>query len=437
MLNFLRKSKKRVCVIGLDGMPHSLLSRFIDSGVMPTMAELTKAGAMQKMRVSLPEISAVSWTTFMTGANPGQHGIFGFLDLKPGTKEIRFPSFRDVKVPTFWDRLGEKGKRCLVLDQPSTYPARPIPGALISGFVALDLRKAVDPPSLFVDLKRINYELDIDTQRARVDSAYLMQALDATLEQRRAALDLLWDREDWDFVEVVVTGTDRLQHYLWKAIEDTNHPYHSAVLDYYRKVDGFIAEVIERFQKKAGGEEAALQGLMLLSDHGFTGIKKEFNLSRWLMEESYQVFLGEGKPTLATLAPQTKAFALDPNRIYFNRTSRFPDGRVEDSEVPALIAEVSERLLSLQCDGELVVSRVERCADIYSGPQTPHGPDLVVVTRYGYDAKGALGKPAVFTDTDLQGMHTWDDAFVWSAEPLGEYVNIVDLAGHIEARLTE
>ncbi len=76
------------------------------------------------MKASLPEISAVSWTDFMTGTNSGTHGIFGFTDFKPDSYELRFPNFLDVKAPTFWDTLGAKGKKSIIINQPSTYPAR-------------------------------------------------------------------------------------------------------------------------------------------------------------------------------------------------------------------------------------------------------------------------------------------------------------------------
>lgn len=434
MLGFLKKPKRRVCVIGLDGVPYSLAQRFIADGTMPTMAQLARQGHLHKMKVTLPEISSVSWTSFMTGAGPGEHGIFGFIDLKPGSKEVRFPSFRDVKVSTLWDRLGEKGKRSVVLNQPSTYPARPIPGVLVSGFVALDLRKAVYPPKLFVDLKRIDYELDIDTQRARVDSDYLIQSLDSSLDGRRAALDVLWDKQEWDYFQVVVTGTDRLQHYLWDAIGDSAHPYHEVVCDYYRKVDAFVAEVVDRFQKKEKKEDR-LSGLFLLSDHGFTGVRREFNLNTWLQEAGYQRLSDGGDPSLARLSPDTKAFALDPSRIYFNCKDRFSDGCVERDEISGLVEEISRELLSMRCGGEPVVQNVLRCADIYSGPLTPHGPDLIVLTHYGFDAKGALGKEEVLSETDLQGMHTWDDAFFWASEKVKDDLNIVELAPMIESTL--
>ena len=98
-----RKKPGRACVIGLDGVPYGMIVELAQRGVMSTMARLMDIGKIHRMRASLPEISSVSWTDFMTGADSGTHGIFGFTDLKPGTYDLRFPNFLDVKVPTFWD----------------------------------------------------------------------------------------------------------------------------------------------------------------------------------------------------------------------------------------------------------------------------------------------------------------------------------------------
>ena len=140
-----RKKTERACVIGLDGVPYGMIAELARRGVMSTMARLIDIGHLHQMKASLPEISAVSWTDFMTGTNSGTHGIFGFTDFKPQSYDIRFPNFLDVKAPTLWDKLGAKGRRSIVINQPSTYPARKIEGVLISGFVALELAKAVWP----------------------------------------------------------------------------------------------------------------------------------------------------------------------------------------------------------------------------------------------------------------------------------------------------
>jgi len=425
------RKKQRTLVVGLDGVPHPLITKLADDGVMPNVAKLKGMGHLSKMKVTLPEISAVSWPSFMTGTNPGTHGIFGFIDPKPGSYDIRFPNFRDLKAPTIWDRLGGRKKKSVVINQPSTYPAREIPGTLVAGFVALSLKKAVWPPRFADDLSEAGYEIDIDTREAREDHDYLMKALDETLEGRKAAVDLLW-KQDWDLFEVVVTGTDRLQHYIWSAYDDPSDSYHQAFLDYYAKVDAFIGELFERFQRDSGRSDAA-DGFFMLSDHGFCAITQEVRIARWLMENGFLAFEKDEPTSLEDIAAESKAFVLDPGRIYLNRKGRFPKGTVDDASAQSILDEIKSGLLEL-CYGEQpAIERVFLRDEVYSGPETPNAPDLIPVGHHGFDLKGTIKEQEIFGRTNLTGMHTWDEAFFWSKEAPPDDLNITQLAGIIEA----
>jgi predicted AlkP superfamily phosphohydrolase/phosphomutase len=217
MPNPKKKTQNRVCVIGLDGVPFDLLLDLAHRGVMSTMSRIIDAGHLHKMKASLPEISAVSWTDFMTGTNSGTHGIFGFTDLKPGTYDLRFPNFLDVKAPVFWDVLAAKGVNSIIINQPATYPARPLQGSMISGFVALELAKAVYPAAHKTALEQMGYQIDIDTLKSRESASFLWDELIKTLMGRQKALNYFWETE-WDYFEFVITGTDSLHHFLWSAI---------------------------------------------------------------------------------------------------------------------------------------------------------------------------------------------------------------------------
>src|SRR4030066_605700 len=335
MAVFQKKKKTRTCVIGLDGVAYSLVLELTERRVMPSLAGLLKTGHLHRMKARLPEISAVSWTDFMTGTDSGKHGIFGFTDLKPGSYSLRFPNFLDVKTETLWDVLGKTGKRSIILNQPSTYPARPLNGVLVSGFVALDLAKAVYPLSQKAALDRMGYQIEIDTMKSRQDHAFLWSELERTMEGRERALDYFW-KDDWDYFEFVITGTDRLHHYLWNAYADEKHRYHARFLDYYRRVDGIISRLVLSYRHLTGGDA----GLYLLSDHGFCQIDQEVYLNAWLQQEGYLRFSGDSPQGLEDIAEGSAAFALDPERIYLNRRGRFPTGRVEEASVPSLKQEV-------------------------------------------------------------------------------------------------
>ena len=410
-----RSSRPQVCVLGLDGMPHSLLQGLAQRGVMPCCARLLTTGAFRRMRVTLPEISAVSWSSFMTGANPGVHGIFGFTDVDAQYR-LRFPSFLDLRAPTIWDRLGQVGKRSVVIGQPATYPARPLRGVLVSGFVAVDFAQAVYPPARRADLERIGYRVDVDLTQCRQDSRFLLQEINQVLEVRSRAVELLWE-EEWDYFEVVAIGADRLQHMLWEAVENPEHKLHPQAMDYYRHLDAFIGAVADRCSSRG-------VRLYLLSDHGFTGIRQEVAVNAWLREHGWLSFATERPDGLERLADGSRAFALDPGRIYLNRVGRFARGTVGKADVKAVKADLQAALQGLTCNGEPVLCRVFDSEQIYHGPELAAAPDLVLLSRPGFDLKATLRQRQVFGRSGLTGMHTWDDAFLLAPRELPEEVDI-------------
>ncbi|UCE43255.1 MAG: alkaline phosphatase family protein [Candidatus Aminicenantes bacterium] len=423
MALFKKKKKNRVFVLGLDGVPYSLLRDLAGRDIMPTVKGLIESGHLHKMKASLPEISAVSWTDFMTGSDSGTHGIFGFTDVKPDSYDMRFPNFLDLKTETFWDTLGKRKKRSIVINQPSTYPAREINGILVSGFVAIELAKAVFPSTFRSSLEKLDYQIDIDTMKSREDPEFLWKDLYRTLDKRINTLNLLWN-QDWDYFEFVITGTDRLQHFLWNAYADTEHPHHKNFLDYYRQIDQVIAYVTKSFRKLNDSDE----GLFLLSDHGFTGIEQEVYLNVWLEKQGYLQFDSSPPENLADISLASRAFAMDPNRIYLNLKDKFPKGSVDPSDKNAIKQEIADKMEKMEWNGKKVVRKVFDAQEVYEGPHASQGPDLIVLSEYGFDMKGSIKKKDIFGRTNLQGMHTWDDAFFWAHKDFGQDLAISNLS---------
>ena len=420
----------KAVVVGLDGVPYTLLKKLADQGRLPHVSSIFRSGYFGQMSVSVPEISSVSWSSFMTGEQPGEHGIFGFVDLQPGTYKMRFPSLVDLKAPTLWDDLAVRGKRSVVINMPATYPAREINGVLVSGFVAIDMNKAVYPPSLIPRLKELGYRIDVDTVRARENPEILFQELHATIEGRERVAAMLWEEMEWDLFIVVVTGTDRLMHFQWDSIEDANHPYHQRALEYLASVDGFVGRMHDRFSAMDGSQDGK-NLFCMLSDHGFTGIKSEVYLNRWLQENGLLRFQKDQPETIADIGPGSRAFVLDPSRVYINLKDKYPSGTVDSSDYERIRLDLKNGLEGITFqNGDRVVSRVCLKEEIYHGPCLDRAPDLVLVPNDGYDLKGRVSSPQVFGRTNLQGMHTGHDAFFFSST--GRTCGLIfDVKGHI------
>ncbi|MCM8763360.1 MAG: alkaline phosphatase family protein [Candidatus Omnitrophica bacterium] len=138
--------KRRIVIIGLDGVPYELIKELSEKGVMPSTREIIEGGIFKKMRSCLPEVSCVAWSSIITGKNPAEHGIFGYTDLAANSYELRFSNFCDLKAIPFWELLPS---RSVIINVPATYPVRKINGVHISGFVSVDIKKSVYPPLVF------------------------------------------------------------------------------------------------------------------------------------------------------------------------------------------------------------------------------------------------------------------------------------------------
>ena len=244
---------------------------------------------------------------------------------------------------------------------------------------------------------------------------------------RKKALYIFWKTQDWDYFELIVTGTDRLHHFLWDALIDTNHKYHQAFLDYYNAVDSFIKDVYGRFLDTAGDGESGNK-FILLSDHGFTGIEQEVYLNNFLEKEDFISYKKNSPDTVADISGDTKAFVLDPGRIYINYKDKYPRGTVDKNEGDAIRLQIKEKLETLEYNGKKVVDKVFFKEEIYSGSCFDNAPDIVVLSNRGFDLKGSVKKKELFDHTVLCGMHTWDDAFFWSFSREKDEMHITNIA---------
>lgn len=155
-------TKKRLVILGFDGLDPTLLKTYMDQGKLPNMKRLAESGTFANLATSNPPQSPVAWSCFISGENPGEHDVFDFVVRNPKTylPEIGMteeatdksawkkivaglsgPSLKTRrKGPAFWDHLGKKGIKSIILRCPVTFPAEALQGRLISGMGTPDLR---------------------------------------------------------------------------------------------------------------------------------------------------------------------------------------------------------------------------------------------------------------------------------------------------------
>ena len=75
----------RMVILGVDGMDPKLLAQYMRQGLVPNLSRLASTGGFMPLGTSIPPQSPVAWSTFITGMDPGSHGIFDFLHLDRDT----------------------------------------------------------------------------------------------------------------------------------------------------------------------------------------------------------------------------------------------------------------------------------------------------------------------------------------------------------------
>jgi len=148
---------KRVIVLGFDGMDPRLTEQMMDAGELPNLNRLRQAGGYRRLETSIPPQTPVAFASFITGLNPGGHGIFDFIHRDPaeqcmpmfaaagtsrgsgyweiGEHKLQLPFWpfgHKVSEPMlyrqgvpFWDYLDAAGVPTHIYEMPSNFPPSP------------------------------------------------------------------------------------------------------------------------------------------------------------------------------------------------------------------------------------------------------------------------------------------------------------------------
>lgn len=159
-----KKIAKKVIALGFDGMDPELLKRFIAEGIMPNFERLLKKGGhLGKLKTTMPPQSPVAWSSFITGTNPGGHGIYDFIHRDPssftpylstsqstdatskfklGTWNIPLNSGKVElmrKGPAFYSVLEEHGVDSTLFQIPANFPVTSKDVKAVSGMGTPDI----------------------------------------------------------------------------------------------------------------------------------------------------------------------------------------------------------------------------------------------------------------------------------------------------------
>src|SRR4030095_5591328 len=90
----------RLLIVGWDGADWDILDPLMRGGYMPTLLGMTQDGLRGDLASTIPSHSWAAWSTFLTGVNPGRHGVYDFVEVDPKEPQRRIPiSSHSIKAP--------------------------------------------------------------------------------------------------------------------------------------------------------------------------------------------------------------------------------------------------------------------------------------------------------------------------------------------------
>ena len=236
----------RTLIIGLDGGSLDLVKQWVEQGDLPNLSKLLEGGTHGHLNSTVPPMTPPAWNSFMTGKNPGKHGIFDFTERVANKLELRIVNSSHRKSETIWKRLSRSGKRVGVIGVPGTFPPEAVNGIMISGFDAPGAdERAMYPPGLCKELKEkiggyiLTADFLQDASQGRVDEA--VEKLLNVIERKAAAAKYLLSREPWDCFMIVFGETDAVVHHFWKYHDKKSPQYN--VMGYRTPFTRFIRKL--------------------------------------------------------------------------------------------------------------------------------------------------------------------------------------------------
>ncbi len=272
---------KKTFILSIDSGCWEYLDPLLEQGRLPNLSRLIESGTRGVLESTMPPVTPVAFSSFITGLNPGKHGIFDWSVQVNREGEFQSASAVSRRGTPFWTYLNRKGVRVGLVNIPIPYPPEPLDGFMIVGITVPKSSRNLTYPAAILDEIEARYgpyhvDVPINLLHEEGIEAYTSAWCAHEDRQTEIAFDLI-DRYDVQVLALNYVGLDRLNHFA------SEFGYIEQVLE---NVDRNVGRFVERFPDA---------NFMIMSDHGSRRLKGAFLLGKWLAQHG---FLSHGDKSL-------------------------------------------------------------------------------------------------------------------------------------------
>jgi len=261
---------KKIAVLGLDAMTWNYLGKLFDNDIMPYTKHLLTKSVSKKLE-AIPPVTPPSWSSIMTGVNPGKHGIFGFFKYDRKNYTQKLYDARDLKHPRIHEMLSFMGKKSIVFNPIPDFPLIPLQNVEIISNLFFTPKPLSYPiysyEKFFGKENPLNYlsftGCDLLEKYVRVMQVYL----DATEKAIQNDHSLLW---------ITLNVPDTLFHQCPRILVENKVSKHESQI--FRHIDKMIKAMNENHDS-----------MIIVSDHGFTKYTRLIGINDILVRSNFAV----------------------------------------------------------------------------------------------------------------------------------------------------
>ena len=428
-------------VIGLDGLGFQEIEEWLTEDNLSTLHSVSTDGTETALVSTNPPWTPCAWPSFLSGRNPGRHGVFDFFTNNGYEKDLI--NRQAVNAPYLFEVADDADITSVVINYPVTHPAPKLDnGAIVPGYLATE-NVEFYPPEIREEYKIKYDKYEIYPSYGTDDNP--IKEYTRVARHRRDMACFLDERYPWDLLAVQFQVTDSIFH----DLDDRDQ-----IREVLENVDEFIGDIID-----LGSNDA---DVFIASDHGMGDYEWTFYVNSWLAENDYcEVTTGEEQyfrqakdnlkdgtdneklsgvaSAVKSAAAALSAVGLSPRRIHrvlgavgldktverllpkdvmlaaqnqivdhensvayqllfnslgvhLNVAGQEPNGQVTPEEYDDIRDKLIEELSQVRDpDRNLVFDDVIPREKVYEGPHLKDAPDIVLVPRdYQYDVSGTI-----------------------------------------------
>ena len=420
---------RHVVILGLDGVPPEAFNSLFDQGLMPYTKHLWGRLWVSPMAVDLP-FTLASWTAISTGVNPGKHGIFDFVEPRPGGG-LSVVTREKLERPTVNEMVAVNGFDTITINVPMTYPPSVKSHCIVVADWTSPYRGKAWPPE---EAERAARLMPSEPLKAYTLEGYL-EALTRSMEHRLELLEYYYTRRKWRLFYTVIPETDWAFHRIYGDLVNRGRASRAA-----RRLFSLIDRAVRLIYENMPDDTL----FIAVSDHGFMEATKCLNGNILLARAGLlktrpqavnlrsRILLAAARLLPASLRHRLKyrlqAFFEAIGAADAFRVARIPIDYAASRAYmtisyniyvnPGLKGEEREETRRMVYELFRKYSEMFRTLsyreEYFSGPYVGRGPDIVVIPAHGYNVSTRLasrsiveeGRWYVHSDTAFIAMNT-------------------------------